>query len=51
MMVGDLVRWILVGDLGFVTEIDGNICMVYCFINRRVFIAYMRDLEVVNECG
>ena len=51
MVVGDLVRWILVGELGFLLGIDGDVCEVYCLINKRIFIAYKRDLEVISESG
>lgn len=48
MVVGDLVRWIMVGEIGVLLNIDEGVCEVYCFLNKRVFIAYKRDLEVIR---
>ena len=48
MAVGDLVRWIMVGELGVLLSINEEVCEVYCFLNKRVFIAYKRDLEVID---
>jgi len=48
MAVGDLVRWIMVGEIGILLSVDEEVCEVYCFLNKRVFIAYKRDLEVIG---
>ncbi len=48
MVVGDLVRWVYIGDIGFLLDIDEEVCLVYCPINMRIFVAYLRDLEVIH---
>ncbi len=51
MVSGDLVRWIMVGEIGILLSVDEEVCKVYCLLNRRIFIAYKRDLEVINGGG
>ena len=51
MEVGDLVRWVMVGEIGILLNPNDEVCEVYCFLNKRIFIAYKRDLEVINEGG